>query len=388
MPKIALPRESAAGETRVAMIPESVGKLTSAGHKVVVQSGAGAAASFLDEAYRAAGAEIAADYASTCAGADIVARVQAPNAAETAALREGAIVIALGVSRQDEALGALARRGVTTLALERIPRTTRAQRMDVLSSMASLAGYKAVLLGSNALGRIFPLMMTAAGTIAPARVFVIGAGVAGLQAIATARRLGAVVEAFDVRPAVKEEVQSLGATFVAAETLDASAADAGGYAKQQSADQEAKTRELLSKHVRGADVVITTAAVPGKAAPRLIAADVVAGMKPGAVIVDLAAESGGNCELTKPGETVVANGVTILGPVNLVAALPVHASQMYSRNILALLQLLFGKDGAIHLNFADDILAATCVTHGGEVRLGAPAPAPVGAASSAPGSAS
>jgi NAD(P) transhydrogenase subunit alpha len=368
----------------VALIPETAGKLIKAGHSVVVQSGAGLSSSHTDDAYRAAGAEIAPDFAATCANAAVVLKIEAPSDAELGALRDGAVLIAYGVTRDAARLEALAKRGLSVFALEKIPRTTRAQRMDVLSSMASLAGYRAVLLGAGALGKIFPLMMTAAGTIAPSKVFVIGAGVAGLQAIATARRLGAVVEAFDIRPAVKEEVQSLGATFVQTEMLDASAVDAGGYAKAQSSDQEAKTRALLAKHVAAADIVISTAAVPGRKAPRLIEASAVSAMRPGSVIVDLAAESGGNCELTRPGETVIAHGVSILGPVNVAASLPVHASQMYSRNLHALLQLMISKEGALKLDFADDILDATCVAHGGALRTpGAPGAVPVAVASGA-----
>ena len=356
---IAVPRESAPGETRVALIPESVGRLTAAGHTVNVETGAGALASHLDEAYVAAGAKIAPDFAAACAGANVVLKVRPPAGAELDTLPRGAVVI--GFLGSDVSLHSkLAVRGLTAFAMERIPRISRAQKMDALSSMASIAGYKAVLIGATALGKFFPLLMTAAGTIAPARVFVIGAGVAGLQAIATARRLGAVVEAFDIRPAVREEVQSLGATFVAAELATGDMVDQGGYARAQTADQETQTRALLAKVVKGADVVITTAAVPGKPAPKLISADMVRDMRPGSVIVDLAAESGGNCELTSPGHDVKAHGVTILGPVHLVTTMAVHASQMYSRNVYALLSLLIA-DGQLKLDFDDEIVRAACV---------------------------
>ena len=322
---IAVPRESAPGETRVALIPESVGRLTAAGHTVSVETSAGIAASHTDDAYLAMGATIATDFAATCAGAGVVLKVRAPSAAEIDALPRGAVLI--GFLGSDAALHSqLAARGVTAFAMERIPRISRAQKMDALSSMASIAGYKAALLGAATLGKFFPLLMTAAGTIAPARVFVIGAGVAGLQAIATARRLGAVVEAFDIRPAVREEVQSLGATFVATELATGDMVDQGGYARAQTADQATATRALLAKHVKASDVVITTAAVPGKPAPRLISDDMGREMRPGSVIVDLAAESGGNCELTSPGHDVVAHGVSILGPVHLVTTMAVHAS--------------------------------------------------------------
>jgi len=356
---IAVPRESAPGETRVALIPESVGRLAAAGHTVNVETGAGAAASHLDDAYVAAGARIAPDFAAACAGANVVLKVRAPSGAELDAIPRGAVLIGF-LGSDAAAHAALAQRGLTAFAMERIPRISRAQKMDALSSMASIAGYKAALIGAAALGKFFPLLMTAAGTIAPARVFVIGAGVAGLQAIATARRLGAVVEAFDVRPAVREEVQSLGATFVAAELVTGDLVDEGGYAKAQSADQEAATRALLAKTVKAADVVISTAAVPGRPAPRLISADMVREMRPGSVIVDLAAESGGNCELTVAGHDVKAHGVTILGPVQLVTTMAVHASQMYSRNLSALLALLIA-DGQLKLNFDDEIVRGACV---------------------------
>jgi NAD(P) transhydrogenase subunit alpha len=369
MLRITVPRESTPGENRVALIPETVGKLVKSGLALTVETGAGFAASHTDAAYRDAGATLAPDFAAACAEADLVLKVNAPTDAELPRIREGAAIVAMGLSRDASTIESLTRRKLSAFAMELIPRTTRAQRMDALSSMASIAGYKATLIAAEALGKMFPLMMTAAGTITPARVFVLGAGVAGLQAIATCRRLGAIVEAFDVRPAVKEEVQSLGATFVAAEALDAAAADAGGYAKEQTEQQQEKQRELLAKHVALADVVITTAAVPGRKAPLLVTEEMVKSMRPGSVIVDLAAESGGNCAVTRPGERVTVNGVVVLGPINIVATVPVHASQMYSRNVQALVGLMV-KDGALKLDFTDDILDATCVTHDGTARRG------------------
>ncbi len=374
MLRIGVPRETTPGETRVALVPEAAGKLAKAGFAVVVESGAGEGAFHPDSAYREAGAEVSNTAAAF--GADVVLKVREPRplaagAHEADLIREGALLIAfLDPARNSELLERLARRRVTAYAMERIPRISRAQKMDALSSMSTVAGYKAALLAADTVGRFFPLLMTAAGTIAPARAFVLGAGVAGLQAIATARRLGAVVEAFDVRPAVREEVQSLGATFVAAEHADASLVGAGGYAKEMSADQEERERALIHEHVKHADVVITTAVVPGRRAPVLVTAAMVAGMKAGSVIVDLAAESGGNCELSRPGEVAAVNGVTILAPLNLVSTLPIHASQMYSRNVSTLLLHLV-KDGAVALDFADEITRDTCVTHDGEVRFGA-----------------
>jgi len=267
-----------------------------------------------------------------------------------------------------EIIAHLAARRVTALALELVPRITRAQSMDVLSSQATIAGYKAVLLGAAHLARLLPMLTTAAGSITPAKVFVVGAGVAGLQAIATARRLGGVVSAFDVRPAAREQVQSLGASFVAAAPVVASAETAGGYAREQSADEQARIAAALAGHVKDMDLVITTAQIPGKPAPRLISAEMVASMRPGSVIVDLASESGGNCELTRSGETVVANAVTIMGPVNVASSVPFHASQMLSRNVLTLLQHLSTKEGALQVDVADEITGAMAVTHAGEVR--------------------
>jgi NAD(P) transhydrogenase subunit alpha len=300
--------------------------------------------------------------------ADLVAKVRRPSAEEAALLRPGAALAALLQPGADGAvLPLLADRGVTALALELVPRITKAQAMDVLSSQSTVAGYKAVLVGAAELGKLLPMLTTAAGTLAPARTFVIGAGVAGLQAIATARRLGALVSAFDVRPAAREQVQSLGATFVAAELATQEAEDRGGYARAQTADQQEATRRALAAHIKDQDLIITTAQIPGKPAPRLISDEMVRSMRPGSVIVDLAAESGGNCELTRAGVAVVAHGVTVIGPVNLPGTVPFHASQMFSRNVEALIKHLV-RDGALHIDLEDAIVGPMAVAHGGEVR--------------------
>jgi NAD(P) transhydrogenase subunit alpha len=387
--RIAVPRETVPGETRVALIPETVARLVKSGLELSVEAGAGERALFGDEAYRQAGATLVADPRELYAGADVVLKVREPAAHPTLGvheaelIRQGATLIAfLGRDPGSEAARKLAARGVTAFSMEMIPRISRAQKMDALSSMSTVAGYKAVLLGAGALGKFFPLLMTAAGTIAPARVLVLGAGVAGLQAIATARRLGAVVEAFDVRPAVRDEVQSLGATFVGHELLDAAAVAAGGYAKEMTPEQQAKQRQLVADRLKQSDVVISTAMVPGKKAPILIPEATVREMRAGSVIVDLAAEMGGNCELTEPGTDVVKHGVTILGPVNLPTTVPVHASQMYSRNISALLTSLI-KDKALNLDWDDEVTRDTCLVRGSA----APAPAAGAAAGAASGGA-
>jgi NAD(P) transhydrogenase subunit alpha len=371
---IGVPREVTPGETRVALVPETIAKLVKAGLQVVVETGAGDRAYFPDEAYRAAGATIAPNAGEVFTTADVILKVREPmmsealGAHEADVIREGAVYVSfLGRDPQSEAARKLQARRVTALSMEMVPRTSRAQKMDALSSMASCAGYKAALIGALRLGKFFPLMMTAAGTIAPARVFVFGAGVAGLQAIATCRRLGAVVEATDVRPAVKEEVQSLGATFVGAELLDESLVAAGGYAKELSPEQQAKQRQLVAERLKQADLVICTAAVPGRRAPVLVTAAMVRDMKPGAVIVDIAAESGGNCELTKPGEQVSVHGVTIVGPTNLPSQVAFHASQMFSKNVQSFLGLLLDKEGQLVTSFSDEILAASLVTMDGAI---------------------
>ena len=359
--RIAVPKETAPRETRVALVPETVARLVKGGLEVVVEAGAGERATHADPAYVEAGARIAAGREALWGEADVVVLVREPAAEDVERLRPGAVVVGfLRPGRNAELLQRLAARGAVAFAMEAVPRISRAQKMDALSSMSTVAGYKAALLAADSLGKFFPLFMTAAGTIAPARVFVLGAGVAGLQAIATARRLGGVVEAFDVRPAVREEVQSLGATFVGPEAAHTEAVGEGGYAREQSEDFQRRERELLAKHVTAADVVITTAMIPDRPAPRLITAEMVRGMRPGSVIVDLAAESGGNCELTRPGERVVAHSVVIEGPLDLVCAMPVHASQMYSRNVAALLQHLI-QNGALKLDFDDEITRGACV---------------------------
>jgi NAD(P) transhydrogenase subunit alpha len=346
-----------------------------AGLAVAAESGAGAGAFFPDEEYRKAGAAVEPDPSALLGSAELILKVQPPmfHAAtgrhEADQMREGAVLIGqLLPSRHPEAVAKLAERGITSFAMDRIPRITRAQSMDTLSSMASIAGYKAVLIAANLLPRYFPMLSTAAGTVLPAKVFVIGAGVAGLQAIATARRLGAVVEATDTRPAVREQVQSLGGRFVGVETGE-SAEDAGGYAKELSPEFYRKQAELIAERCAAADVVITTALIGGVKAPRLVTAEMVRGMRPGSVIVDLAAEGGGNCELTRPGETVLEGGVTVCGPDNLPATLPWHASTLFSRNLAAFV-LAFWKDGRFRIDLTDEIVRAALVTHGGKAVAG------------------
>ena len=356
------------GERRVALVPEAVGKLTKAGTEVVVESGAGLGSGHDDEAYRKAGATVSDRNAAF--GADLVVKVQRPSADEIALLRDGAALVAtIQPLTNTDAVRALAGRRTTAFSMDAIPRVTRAQPMDSLSSQSNIAGYKAVVVAANSLPKFFPMLTTAAGTVTPARVLVLGAGVAGLQAIATARRLGAVVEAFDTRPVVKEQVQSLGAKFLEIE-LGEQGEGTGGYAKELSDEAHRKEQELVGTHVKDADVVITTALVPGRRAPILVTAEMVRGMKPGSVIVDLAAEMGGNCELTSPSETVVREGVTIVGEVNLPSTVAIHASQLYSRNVGALLGLLV-KDGTLNLDLDDEIIKGALITHQGDVVHGA-----------------
>jgi NAD(P) transhydrogenase subunit alpha len=370
--RIAVAKEIEANERRVALIPDVVSKLVKEGFEVWIESGAGEKALFNDSDYEAAGAKIISDTGSLWREADILLKVSPPQqkedgSAEIDLLKEGSVYIGFLNPLANPSLAEqLAQRKVTAFSMEMIPRTTRAQSMDALSSQASIAGYKSVLIAAEALPKYFPMLTTAAGTIAPAKVFVMGAGVAGLQAIATARRLGAMVEAFDIRPAVKEEVQSLGAKFVEVK-LDEETATAGGYAKEISEESKKKTQEAVNERVKNADVVITTAQVPGRKAPRLVTEEMIAQMKPGAVIVDLAADQGGNAAYTEPGGNVVKNGVTIIGPVNLPSSVPVHASQLYSKNLVSLMKLLV-KDNALNLDFEDDIVNAACVTHDGEIR--------------------
>ncbi len=363
--KVAIPKESAADERRVALVPDTAAKLIAALLEVSVESGAGAGAYFPDEVYEKAGVKVVKGAAAVLKDADAVLKVQAPAPNEIGLLKSGAVLISfLQPSTQADIVTALAKRGVTAFSLELLPRISRAQSMDALSSQASAAGYKAVLMAAGRLGKFFPMMMTAAGTVAPARVLVMGAGVAGLQAIATARRLGAVVSAYDVRPAVKEEVQSLGGTFI--ELALESQQGEGGYAREQSEEFLRKQRELIGEHVAKSDVVITTAAVPGRRAPLLVTGEMVKGMRPGSVIVDLASDTGGNVELTEAGKDVDVAGVTIIGTRNVPSTMPLATSQLLARNVANLLLHLV-KDGAITLDFADEITKGSCVTHGGEI---------------------
>jgi H+-translocating NAD(P) transhydrogenase subunit alpha len=366
--RISVPTETAPREQRVALAPDSVGRIIKQLKlEVVAQAGAGLRAGFRDEAYEAAGASIVPTAAAALSGAAVVAKVRPPSLAEVALIDAGATVISLMRPGQTaDIVAALASKRITSLALELVPRITRAQSMDVLSSQSTVAGYKAVLLGAAEHGKFLPMLTTAAGTISPAKVFVIGAGVAGLQAIATARRLGGVVSAFDVRPASREQVLSLGATFVANELVDASAETTGGYARSQTQEEQLNTLAAIGKHIKDQDLVITTAQIPGKPAPRLITRPMVESMRAGSVIVDLAAETGGNCELTKPGETVHVNDVTIIGPLDIAATVAFHASQMFGRNIFELLKHVV-KDGALTLDAADEITGAMMMTQDGKV---------------------
>ncbi|MBD1901160.1 Re/Si-specific NAD(P)(+) transhydrogenase subunit alpha [Trichocoleus sp. DQ-A3] len=364
--RIAVAKEVEVGERRVVLVPDTVGRLVKQGLEVWVEAGAGEQAFFSDDAYKAAGATIVSDTGALWREADVLLKVNPPKEHEIHQLKEGGVLIGfLNPLGNPNLIQRLAERRVTAFSMELIPRTSRAQSMDALSSQAGVAGYKAVLIAAAAVPKFFPMLTTAAGTIAPAKVFIMGAGVAGLQAIATARRLGAIVEAFDIRPAVKEEVQSLGAKFIEVQLNEETVA-AGGYAKEVSEASKQRTQEVLTEHVKQADVVITTAQVPGRKAPILVTEEMVAQMKPGAVIVDLAAEQGGNCACTEPGKDVQRNGVTIIGPINLPASMPVHASQMYAKNVLTLVQYLI-KESALQLNFEDDIISSTCVSNNGEI---------------------
>jgi NAD(P) transhydrogenase subunit alpha len=384
---IGVPKETFPGERRVALIPASIAALAKVKAEVIIEAGAGYAAGFPDKTYQEKGARIVAQRADVFSSADIIVQVRGLGAnpetgpADLGLLRSGQLLIAfLDPLGAPQSVQPLAERGVTALSMELMPRITRAQSMDALSSMATIAGYKAVLLAAQFSSRMFPMLMTAAGTIAPARVFVIGAGVTGLQAIATAHRLGAVVKGYDVRPAVKEQVQSLGATFVDLPLDTAGAEDKGGYAKALGDAFYAKQRDVMAKAVADSDVVICTATVPGQRAPLLVTEEMVKGMTPGSILVDLAAETGGNCALTKAGQTITAHGVTIMGPVNLAATIPNHASQLYAKNITTFVLHLINKEGALQLKPDDPIVADTLVTRDGQVvhprvreRLGLPA---------------
>ena len=369
--RIAVPKETAPGERRVALVPESCQKLIAAGYEISIEPVAGDAAGYRDDEYRQAGVAVRTDPASLLAAADLVLKVTAPAAGQSARdeigwMRPGAIFLgSLMPLRNLEAVRALAARKITSFSTDAIPRTTRAQAMDTLSSMANISGYKGVLLAAAELNRYFPMLMTAAGMVRPARVFVIGAGVAGLQAIATAKRLGAAVVATDVRPEVKEQIESVGAKYVGIE-LTASAAAGGGYAKELSDQDRQRQSQLLAEQCAQADVVCTTALIGGGFAPRLITADTVRTMKSGSIIVDLAADGGGNCELSSPGETVHVAGVTILAPLNLPATLPYHASLLFSRNVTAFVQA-FTRDKRFQLDFTDEIQQGALITHDGQV---------------------
>ena len=368
--KIAVPRETAEGETRVALTPQIAGQLIGDGAEVLVQSGAGDASGNLDEAYGEAGATIVPDAASLYSQADMVLRVGRPSDEEVEMLREGTILIGtLGTLAKPELAEKLAKRGVTAISMDAIPRITRAQSMDTLSSQATVGGYKAVLIAAERLPKFFPLLTTAAGTIRPARGIVMGAGVAGLMAIGTARRLGAVVEATDVRPVVKEQVESLGGTFIEVEMTEeekAKAETAGGYATEMSDDYKRRQAELIAERVQEADFIITTALIPGRPAPKLVTEEMLKSMKPGSVIVDMAAEMGGNVEGTEPGKEVVKHGVTIIGITNLPATMPGSATQMYAKNIQTLVKHLMA-DGKVELSFDDEITRGATITHGGKV---------------------
>ena len=371
--KVGVVQETFSGERRVALVPTLISALTKAKCEVYLQRGAGTTAGFTDQAYEEKGAKLLATREEVFATADVILQVRSLGAnlqagiTDLGLIREGQVLIGFcDPLSEPGAAQQIAARGAVQFSMELIPRITRAQSMDSLSSMATIAGYKAVLLAADALPKMFPMMMTAAGTITPAKVFIVGAGVAGLQAIASARRMGAVVEAYDVRPAVKEQIQSLGAKFLDLPLDTAGTQDQGGYAKEQDEGFLRRQRELMLKAVAANDVVITTASIPGKRAPVLITAEMVAAMNPGSVIVDIAAERGGNCELTKPGETIISGGVTIIGPVNLPATVPYHASQMYAKNITTLLLHLM-KDGQMQYTTDDEIVRETLVCRGGKV---------------------
>ena len=380
--KVGVPKETAEGERRVALVPEVVRKLVADGHEILIEGQAGQAALIPDGLFEEAGARVAADSGDVW-DADVVAKVARPSSAEIERLGGDTVIVGfLAPLTAPDSTRALAASGATAFAMEAIPRISRAQSMDALSSQSNVAGYRAALIGAQLIGRFYPMLMTAAGTIRPAKVLVLGAGVAGLQAIATARRLGAVVQGFDVRAAVKEQVESLGATFL---ELDMESAEGeGGYARALTEEEQQRQRELLGEAMADIDVVITTALVPGRPAPLLVTEQAVKGMKPGAVIVDLAGEAGGNCELSEPGETVVRHDVTVTAPLNVPSTMAEHASQLYARNVQSLLGLMTGEDGQLELDWDDEIIAGACITRGGEIvhegarKAAGPAGAPAG----------
>jgi H+-translocating NAD(P) transhydrogenase subunit alpha len=381
--RIGVPKETAAGEHRVALVPEVVSKLKSKGLDVLVQAGAGAGALLPDAAFADAGAALSDDAAEVWRS-DVVVKIAPPDPQEIRGLGSASILVGfLAPLTSPETTLALSQAGATAFAMEAIPRISRAQSMDALSSQSNVAGYEAALLGAVDMGRFYPMLMTAAGTIPPAKVLVLGAGVAGLQALATARRLGARATGYDVRPEVAEQVRSLGAQWL---DLGLQASGEGGYARELTDEERAAQQRALTEAIKGFDVVITTALVPGRPAPKLVTAEAVRGMKPGSVIVDLAGEAGGNCELTEPGQTVVKHDVKIVSPLNLPSAMPEHASQLFARNVLALIELFLGEDGALKLDFEDEIVAGACVVRNGEI-VNAGARAGVEAAGETPASA-
>jgi NAD(P) transhydrogenase subunit alpha len=360
---VAFVAETAPGERRAALSPETCKKFLASQARVLIERDAGRPAGFPDETF--AGAEFSSDRAAVIGGADVLVCVQPPSNEELAKMKPGALLVGLLAPHADPTrVSALQAARATAFSLERLPRTTRAQAMDVLSSQAGMAGYKAVLIAAQLAPRFFPMLTTAAGTIRPSKVLVVGAGVAGLQAIATARRLGAQVEGFDVRPETREQIESLGAKFL---DLGVSAAGEGGYARQLTEEERAEQQRRLAEHLKSVDVIVTTAAVPGRPAPKIITSAMVANMKPGSVIVDLAAETGGNCESTRPGETIDANGVTVAGPLNLASMGALHASEMYARNVYNFLALMLGKDGELKLDWEDELVAKTCLTRDGQL---------------------
>jgi H+-translocating NAD(P) transhydrogenase subunit alpha len=362
--RVGVPKETAAGEQRVALVPEVVGKLTAKGLEVLVQRGAGAGALLPDDTFVQAGAKLSDDAAEVWR-ADVVVKIAPPSIEEIGLLGEGSLLIGfLAPLTNPAGTRALADAKATALAMEAIPRISRAQSMDALSSQSNVAGYRAALLGAEAIGRFYPMLMTAAGTIPPAKVLVVGAGVAGLQALATAKRLGARTTGYDVRPEVAEQVQSLGAQWL---DLGLEASGEGGYARELTEDERARQQQALTEAIKGFDVVITTALVPGRPAPKLVTEEAVRGMRPGSVVVDLAGEAGGNCELTEPGQSVVRHDVTIIAPLNLPATLPEHSSALFARNVLALLELLVDDEGKLALDFDDEIVAGACIVRNGEI---------------------